>query len=276
MKRNLVLTAALVAVLALPGCKKNDQLLPPVPDRPVGSEFLPKTIQWKLSGAKASLSYNPDRSLQLIEYTGAGNSYSASHTYLNTRIKDIEVGPWIYKNAYSYNADGRIASMIRYDMPYPIVKATAELKFEYGQGGRVSQLKYYQLNGTASELVYTSSYSYDQLGLPAEISTVDKNGTRVVTLIEGYSPKVSFDPLWLVGTEIGDSYALYNYPVFAAMDRLPLVVKTIRYVGTQAQVEKQVANSYTLIGKRLDKQVSSQHYPAHPAYDQTEETSYSY
>jgi len=262
--------------LSVAACKKNintgDR---PASPNPTSSKYeLLRKINWSTHGAEAKFAYNNDSTLKTIDYNGSGSGYSVLFSHTDRGIHSVDVGSSLYKYDYIYNEKSQISNVRRLDAFS--TDYSQDLAFSYRQDGAIAGLRYYQGIGMARKLVYTHTYGYNASGMLAEISVVGNNGTQFLITLNGYSDTFQFDPLWLLGIDLNENYAIYNYPVLKQMNALPAIIKRFRIGNGKSILEQIITITSTIKNERLEKQHTSIHYPENPALDSSTEAVFEY
>lgn len=272
MKKNRHIILAIALAATMFSCENDTRQNTPTDVNK--NDFLLKSITWKDTDATAYFSYNTDNTIKKIDYSGSHSSYGLAFFYQQKKIKEINTAG-MSKNIFTYDTFGRIETMTKY-IKESTERPTERLEFTYDQYNHVSMLKYFDINEAGSKLIYTNTYEFDQMRRPSKITAVDKNGNKIITTILGYSPDISFDPLYFSGADIGENYGLYNYPVLSSLGQLPTDIRLSSIINGQTKVDREIHVTYSLTGRRIDKQVNSQHYPMHPNLDQQVQIDYTY
>lgn len=101
-----ILSMAFIALL-LTACDKNQET---PEDNPEEKTALLRSVEFKDLTARGVYRYNPDSTLQKIDYTGTTGSSVTGFVYNNKAISKITVSTSIYQTNYAY-ADGRISTI---------------------------------------------------------------------------------------------------------------------------------------------------------------------
>ncbi len=271
MKRYVLLTCLIFTLTILLGCKKTEKNQPSI--TPSTHELI-REIRWNSFNSKADFFYNPDSTLKTAAYTGSGSSYTVDYHHDQKRPAAFSPGDTFYRYEFEYDNEDVIAHIKRKELVDN--RYTEDLEFSYNQDGSIAQLKYFHISGAVRSLISTNRYTYDAANQLSEITSIDKNGRKAITVIESWSETFNFDPLLFMGISTGENYQIYNYPVLKYMKRVPAKFSYANYVNGRPVTEQVVTVLSTIRSKRIEKQTSSVSYPQHPEYGGISEVKFSY
>jgi hypothetical protein len=237
------------------------------------SIFLLDSIVFTSPGATSVFAYNADSSIKMVTTGNGSQAYNILYTYDKGRLALHQMSNSNYSTTYKY-ANGKMTTALTLDNAQQL--HGNKLAYTYRADGRVATLVYSIVNEAGEKPVYSSTYVYDAGGLLSKIETTGSTN-RIIITINSYSEVCNFHPLVFMSHTVDEFYRLYNYPVMSQLERLPAKITYELAQGQEApKVEKIYDNTYTIVNKRLEKMLSAVSYPDNPAGNQTRECSFYY
>jgi hypothetical protein len=269
---HLSVTVLLFTVI-FQSCKKDDADLPPDNNLPV-YKYLLRTIEWD-NGARATVFYNNDSTIQSIAYANQSASDALNFTWSGKKLVNLSYASSLYKNTFNYD-NGSLVSVVN---SYKDISSPNgyKLEYSYGTNGNLATLRYFTINEAGTKLVTTSTYDYKANGDLQFITTTQTNNVKIKYNIESYSAVCEFNPWTFISASLSEYYQLYNYPVLSKLKKLPAkITKTIQQPGMPDRVDQVNESVYTITSERLDKIVTTLSYPDHPELNQSQSSIFRY
>jgi len=227
-----------------------------------------KTISWPTLGISGDLHYNTDSTVQHISYAGSGTPFKTNYIYGQFGLTEIGNSASLSKQFLFYNNLGHLIAMNKAVKQGSGYREYVRETFDYNAAGRLETLRYFHVNESGKTLISTSTYRYNALGLPEEITTIDKNNNKNIITIEKYSNEFLFDAIYFLDPEMGDLNSAYNYSILtylSTMRRLPARIKVTDHAGGQSYLVKQIDSDFNISSLRLNKQINTITGPAFPS-----------
>jgi hypothetical protein len=215
---------ALTSIVFHTGCKR--KLLENAPLS--NQKLVVKTIDWPGIGMKAKVDYFIDTTIKRIVYDGGTSPTQRNFTYGNQGLSTISSPQSLLINKYEYGMDGRRSKLNRLANDATEPRLIRTIEFKYNDSGQLSTLQTYNVNQAVRSLISTSNYSYHD-GLPSEVRTIFTNSMEYLTRIEGYSDRVSYNPIIFLGESSDPLSHIFNLPLLAYLagkEKLPTVVRS--------------------------------------------------
>lgn len=264
-----ILSLTALWLMTLAGCVKQPQENLQFP----GQKALVREIQWNAT-SKALITYYPDSTIKQMEYQGQASAYMIQFIHQQKLLREINVGPNIYRFEYSYDAQKRISRIRKKDLQAN--RYSQDFEFTYQATGKLSRMSYREVNEGGMSAPYVADYQYNSQNQLTEIACLDRSGNKTWVNIDALGPDIGVDPLLFIAYNLSEDFMVYNIPCLLTLKKLPsqLTFKALR--GGKIITERTVKTDFVVQNGKLEEELIEVKFPEYPQYNTNSSTKFLY
>ncbi|RYY63039.1 MAG: hypothetical protein EOO05_00385 [Chitinophagaceae bacterium] len=240
--------------------KSSDVQDAPPPETNVPTGALAR-LEWD-NGLTGYFDYNTDNSLKTIQYNLGGSTGKTMFEWSGSRMTSISDDRSLYKNVYTYGPDNKLVKVENVQKSGGA--SVFLLEYTYNAQGLVDSMKYFATNNGTKVLKTRSGYTYGAGSRLTEVVTESGNNL-VKSVVDTWSPELSFIPQMYVDVTLSENYDVYNLPVLEQQDMLPTKITRMVKTGSGNYTTDKVQEiQFTLSGTRVTNTRTTVTFPNVP------------